>query len=48
MNDRARGRFDVKLSPQAMADPAAGATLGRLSIAKEHFYDLEYELIPPS
>ena len=35
----------MKLSPQTMADPAAGATLGRLSIAKRYAGDLEAEAL---
>lgn len=45
MTQRAHGRFDVKLSPQTMADPAATSTLGRLSIAKRYAGDLEAEAL---
>jgi len=43
MTHHARGRFEVKLTPQTLADPTAAATLGRLSIAKRYFGDLEAE-----
>lgn len=42
--DRARGTFDVKLTPQAVGDPAEGAEgapLGRMSIDKQFRGDLE-------
>src|SRR5437867_7420558 len=43
MTQHARGRFDVTLTPQTMAEPAAAATLGRLSLAKRFSGDLEAE-----
>ena len=42
MSQHVRGPFEVKLTPQAMADPGA-TSLGRLSIAKRYFGDLEAE-----
>ena len=41
MTTHALGRFEVKLAPLTMADPAAGATLGRMSIDKRFEGDLE-------
>lgn len=38
---RAAGTFDVKLTPQALADTTADATLGRLAIDKQFHGDLE-------
>lgn len=38
---RASGTFDVKLTPQATDTSAPGATLGRMSIAKQFHGDLE-------
>jgi hypothetical protein len=38
---RATGTFEVKLSPLALDDKAAGADLGRLSISKQFHGDLE-------
>jgi len=38
---RASGTFDVKLSPEALADTAAGKSLARLSINKQFHGDLE-------
>jgi uncharacterized protein DUF3224 len=38
---RARGPFEVKLTPQAMGDQAAGALLGRMAIDKKLHGDLE-------
>jgi hypothetical protein len=39
---RATGKFNVKLTPQSQdKDPAAGATLGRMSIEKEFHGDLQ-------
>jgi hypothetical protein len=37
---RARGDFDVKLTPEPPVDKAAGSTLGRMSIAKQFRGDL--------
>lgn len=37
----ALGSFDVKMSPQAMADSATSAALGRMSIDKQFHGDLE-------
>lgn len=37
----ARGAFEVSLAPQALADSAADATLGRLALAKRFTGDLE-------
>lgn len=37
----ASGTFDVKLTPQATDESAAG-TLGRMSIEKQHSYEPEY------
>jgi hypothetical protein len=34
MTQRASGSFDVALNPQPLSDPAADASLGRLSISK--------------
>jgi len=42
MTHRVRGTFEVKLTPQSLADPAA-TTLGRFSIAKRYDGDLEAE-----
>jgi hypothetical protein len=36
----ARGTFEVKLSPQAPDDPAAGSAVGRMSIDKQFHGDL--------
>jgi len=41
MTTRASGTFDVKLAPAPLADPAADATLGRMSIDKQFHGDLE-------
>ena len=41
MTTRANGTFDVKLAPAALADPAADAALGRMSIDKQFHGDLE-------
>ena len=41
MTTRASGTFDVKLAPAPLADAAADATLGRMSIAKQFHGDLE-------
>ena len=41
MTTHAQGKFDVTLAPQAIADPAAAPTLGRMSIAKRFHGDLE-------
>ncbi|MBK9711779.1 MAG: DUF3224 domain-containing protein [Kouleothrix sp.] len=41
MTSRATGTFDVTLKPLALADEAADATLGRLSIDKQFHGDLE-------
>ena len=41
MTVHARGIFEVKLNPQSLADPGAGATLGRMSIDKQFHGDLE-------
>jgi hypothetical protein len=38
---RASGTFDVKLTPQALADTAADKTLGRMTIDKTYRGDLE-------
>ena len=40
MPTRATGKFEVKLHPQPLADSAADATLGRLSIDKQWTGDL--------
>jgi len=37
----ARGSFDVKLTPQSLADSLAGPTLGRMSIDKQFHGHLE-------
>ena len=42
MTQHVRGKFEVKLTPQTLAEPGA-ATLGRLSIAKRYFGDLDAE-----
>ncbi|MFN8475853.1 MAG: DUF3224 domain-containing protein [Anaerolineae bacterium] len=41
MTTRASGTFDVKLTPQPLADTSADPTLGRLSIDKQFHGDLE-------
>ena len=41
MSARATGTFEVKLHPQPLSDPAADATLGRLSIDKQFSGDLK-------
>jgi hypothetical protein len=41
MTNRARGPFDVKLTPQATPDPAEGSPLAHLSIDKRFHGDLE-------
>jgi hypothetical protein len=41
MTLHARGTFEVKLEPQPLADAAADAALGRLSIDKRFYGDLE-------
>lgn len=41
MADHARGTFEVKLTPLAADDPAADASLGRMSIDKQFRGDLE-------
>ena len=41
MATRASGTFEVKLSPQAMDEPAEGAPLGRMSIDKQFHGDLD-------
>lgn len=41
MTTRATGTFDVTLKPLGLADQAADATLGRLSIDKQFHGDLE-------
>jgi hypothetical protein len=38
---RARGTFEVQLSPQPTAHPAEGAPLGRMAIDKQFHGDLE-------
>ncbi len=39
--NRATGTFEVKLSPQPLADKSADAALGRLSMEKQFYGDLE-------
>jgi Protein of unknown function (DUF3224) len=41
MSAHASGTFDVKVSPQALSDTAADATLGRMSLDKQYHGDLE-------
>ena len=41
MSHHANGAFDVKLTPQTLADPAADKSLGRMSIEKQYHGDLE-------
>ena len=41
MTARANGTFEVQMSPQGPQDKAEGATLGRMSIAKQFHGDLE-------
>ncbi len=41
MTIQASGTFEVKLTPQAADDENEGATLGRMSIAKQFHGDLE-------
>lgn len=41
MTSRARGPFDVKVSPAAPPEKAEGATLGRMSLDKQFHGDLE-------
>jgi hypothetical protein len=38
---RAEGTFDVKLTPQRLADAGADALLGRMSVAKQFHGDIE-------
>jgi hypothetical protein len=49
---RASGTFDVKLTPQTLADPSADVSLGRLAIDKQLHGDLEGsskgEMVPDS
>lgn len=40
MSHHVRGKFEVQLTPQAMAEPSA-VSLGRLAIAKRYFGDLD-------
>ena len=40
MRSRAKGPFEVKLTPQANDSPAEGSPLGRMSISKEYRGDL--------
>jgi hypothetical protein len=41
VSHHAIGPFDVKLTPQTLADPAADKSLGRISIEKQYHGDLE-------
>ena len=41
MTSHAAGPFDVKLNPQPLADTAADASLGRMSIDKQYHGDLD-------
>lgn len=41
MTKHAAGPFDVKITPQTLADKSADATLGRMSIDKQYHGDLE-------
>jgi hypothetical protein len=41
MATRAVGAFDVKMTPLALDDEAADATLGRMSIDKQYYGDLQ-------
>lgn len=41
LNSHASGSFDVKVTPEALADKTADATLGRMSIDKQYHGDLE-------
>ena len=41
MSTHAAGSFDVKLTPQPLADTAADKSLGRMSVDKEYHGDLE-------
>ena len=41
MPNRATGSFDVKLTPQSLADANADPTLGRMSIDKQYHGDVE-------
>jgi hypothetical protein len=41
MDRQATGPFEVKLTPQPLADAEADGTLGRMSIAKQFHGDLE-------
>jgi len=41
MSNRATGSFDVKLTPQPLADANADSTLGRMAIEKQFHGDLE-------
>lgn len=43
MNHHASGTFEVKLTPQPLADLTAGPMLGRLSIAKRYVGELDAE-----
>ena len=40
MRARAKGPFEVKITPQANDAPAEGSTLGRMSISKQYRGDL--------
>lgn len=44
MTNHVRGKFEVKLTPQSMAEPGA-ANLGRLAIAKRYFGDLDAQAV---
>jgi len=41
MSTRATGSFDVKMSPQPLADAGADASLGRMALAKTFHGDLD-------
>jgi hypothetical protein len=41
LSSHASGSFDVKVTPEALADKSADATLGRMSIDKQYHGDLE-------
>src|SRR5689334_2138472 len=41
MSHHATGTFEVKVTPQPLADPSADKTLGRMSLEKQFHGDLE-------
>jgi hypothetical protein len=45
MTRKIRGRFEVRMTPQTLADPAAAAALGHFSLAKRYEGDLDAEAV---